>query len=160
MQDGEERFLGAWGRKCYSCEANYASYKEELLAVIKAMEFYSHLLRGREFRVVSDAIALREIHKLKDTKPIFMRWYESLAGYNFTVTHKKGVENQNADALSRSEHLPEPTQEECEEAEELLDDEVVIKFTDPIGEVDNLVSEEISAADLQAAQEADQSSDR
>ena len=84
-----------------------------------------------------------------------MRWYESLAGYNFTVTHKKGVENQNADALSRSEHLPEPTPEECEEAEELLDDEVVIKFTDSAGKVNNLLSDEISAADLQAAQEAD-----
>ena len=60
-----------------------------------------------------------------------------------------------SDALSRSEHLPKPTQEECEEAEELLDDEVVIKFTDPAGKVNNLVSDEISAADLQAAQKAD-----
>ena len=84
-----------------------------------------------------------------------MRWYESLAVYNFTVTHKKGVENKNADALSRSEHLPEPTQEECAEAEELMDEEVVIKFTDPAGKINNIVSEEILSAALQAAQEAD-----
>ena len=84
-----------------------------------------------------------------------MRWYESLAGYNFKVTHKKGSENQNADTLSWSEHLPNPTPEECEEAEEIIDEEVVIKFTDPVGEVGNLVSAEISAAKLQAAQEAD-----
>ena len=73
-----------------------------------------------------------------------------MAGYNFTVTHKKGADNQNADALSRSKHLPSPTPDECEEAEELIDEEVIIKFTDPGGEISNLVSAEISAAELQA----------
>ena len=33
VQDGEERFLGCWGRKCYKYERNYPSYKGELLAV-------------------------------------------------------------------------------------------------------------------------------
>jgi len=38
------------------------------------------------------------------------------------VIHKKGIENVNADALSRSDHLDEPTKEENEEYQ--VDDEV------------------------------------
>ena len=34
VQDGQERFLGCWGRKCNKYERNYPSYKGELLAVI------------------------------------------------------------------------------------------------------------------------------
>ena len=101
--------------------------------MVKAMEFYGHLLRGKEFNVVTDASALKKIHSLKDTAPIFMRWYKSFAGYIFTVIHKKGADNQNADALSWSKHLPSPTPDECDEAEELMDKEVIIKFTDPGG---------------------------
>ena len=35
VQEGEERFLGCWGRKCNKYERNYPSYKGELLAVIQ-----------------------------------------------------------------------------------------------------------------------------
>ena len=30
VQDGQERFLGCWGRKRNKCKRNYPSYKEEL----------------------------------------------------------------------------------------------------------------------------------
>ena len=43
------------------------------------------------------------------------RWTEELAGYDFTVKHRPGKENTNADAMSRSEHMPDPTPEEEEE---------------------------------------------
>ena len=35
VQDGKERFLGCWGRKCNKYKRNYPSYKGELLAVIQ-----------------------------------------------------------------------------------------------------------------------------
>ena len=38
------------------------------------------------------------------------------------MIHKKGIENVNADALSRSDHLDEPTKEENEEYQ--VDNEV------------------------------------
>ena len=154
-QDGEEKFLGAWGRKCNGAEINYPSHKGELLAAIKAMEFYGHILRGKPFILVTDASALKKLESWKSTAPIFMRWYESLAGFNFTVEHKKGSENTNADALSRSRHLPSPTPEECDDVRENVEAEVIIKFAEPSGEVNQVAAAEISAAELQAAQEAD-----
>ena len=38
VQDGQERFLGCWGRKCNKYERNYPSYKGELLAVIQCIK--------------------------------------------------------------------------------------------------------------------------
>ena len=35
VQDGQERFLGCWGRKCYKYERNYPCYKVEVLAVFR-----------------------------------------------------------------------------------------------------------------------------
>ena len=40
---------------------------------------------------------------------------EELAGHNFTVAHRPGKDNLNADALSRWEDMPEPDAEEREE---------------------------------------------
>ena len=89
---------------------------------MKAMEFYAHLLKGKEFKVVTDA----SIHPEGDThtegcQPYIHEWFESLA-----VTHKKGKENMNADAISRSTHLHEPTAE----TEDLMEEPVIVKFAD------------------------------
>ena len=43
-----------------------------------------------------------------------------LASYNFTVQHVPGKKTGAADGLSRSSHLPPPTQEEINEEEELI----------------------------------------
>ena len=43
-----------------------------------------------------------------------------LASYEFTVQHVPGKKTGAADGLSRSSHLPPPTQEEINEEEELI----------------------------------------
>ena len=43
-----------------------------------------------------------------------------LTSYNFTVQHVPGKKTGTADGLSRSSHLPPPTQEEINEEEELI----------------------------------------
>ena len=44
VQNGQERFLGCWGRKCNQYERNYPSYKGELLAVIQCIKKWKHIL--------------------------------------------------------------------------------------------------------------------
>ena len=44
VQDGQERFLGCWGRKCNKYKRNYPSYKGELLAVIQCIKKWKHIL--------------------------------------------------------------------------------------------------------------------
>ena len=55
---------------------------------------------------------------LKSEETIFQHWYQELAQFEFIVIHKKGIENVNADALSRAKQLDEPTTEENEEYQE------------------------------------------
>ena len=110
VQDGRERFLGCWGRKCNKYEKNYPSYKGELLAVIQCIKKWKHILSYRLFEVHTDASALKYLTTMKNQSGLFTRWYQELAGFNFTVIHKKGKENSNADALSRSSHMAEAPQ--------------------------------------------------
>ena len=42
---------------------------------------------------------------MKNQSGLFMGGYQELAGFNFTVIHKKGKENSNPETLSRSSHL-------------------------------------------------------
>ena len=61
----------------------------------------------RPFEVHTDASALKYLTTMKYQSGLFTRWYKKLAGFNFTVIHKKGKENSNTDALSRSSHMAE-----------------------------------------------------
>ena len=63
---------------------------------------------------------MKQLNNLKPTGGILSRWYEELASLQFKVVHKKGSEKSNADALSRSDHLPEPELEEDREQPEFI----------------------------------------
>ena len=118
-QDGVEYFLACWGRKCNRYERHYSSAKGELLAFVKCMKKWEHILKYRPpFLVYTDAASLKYIVNLKSEETIFQHWYAELAQFEFIVIHKKGSENINADALSRAKHLDEPTAEENEEDQE------------------------------------------
>ena len=116
---GVECFLGCWGWKCNHYERHYSSAKGELLALVKCMKKWEHILKYRPpFLVYTDAASLKYIVNLKSEETIFQHWYAELAQFEFIVIHKKGSENVNADALSRAKHLDEPTKEENEEYQE------------------------------------------
>ena len=119
-QNGKERFIAACGRKTMKYESAYPSTKGELLALVVALKHWEHILRYRPFKVITDSRALTFLKTLKDPRGIFLRWLEVIAGYNFDVTHKPGKLNKNADSLSRSEHLPEPSEEDKRELEDYI----------------------------------------
>ena len=114
-----ERFLGCWGRKYNRYERHYSSTKWELIALVKCMKKWEHILKYRPpFLVYMDAARLKYIVNLKSEKTIFQHRYAELAQFEFIVRHTKGSENVNADASSRAKHLDGPTEEENEEYQE------------------------------------------
>ena len=115
VQDGQERFIAAHGRKCSRHETNYPSTKGELAAVISCLRKWSHILKYKKFILYTDSKALKYLKTLKQPTGLWFRWLEELQDYDFEVKHKPGIENTNADNLSRSNHLPPPTEEEIEE---------------------------------------------
>jgi deoxyuridine 5'-triphosphate nucleotidohydrolase len=87
----------------------------ELAAFIYGVRKYEHILRFKEFRLVTDSTGLKHLQTMKNPRGIAGRWIEELQGYRYTVTHRPGRLNLNADNLSRSGHLPAATKEEEEE---------------------------------------------
>ena len=73
VQDGQERFLGCWGRKCNKYERNYPCYKGELLAVIQCIKKWKHILTYRTFEVHIDASTLKYLTTMKDQSSLFTR---------------------------------------------------------------------------------------
>ena len=76
---------------------------------------------------------------MKNQSGLFTRWYQELAGFNFTVIQKEGKENSNADTLSRFSYMAEaPTLEEEKYAEFYEIDKPVIRFEGGINEIQHI----------------------
>ena len=108
-QHGAERFLGVKGRKCRVYESNYHSSKGELLALMYGLQKYEHLLRWRKFVVITDSNTVLHWSTMKDPGGTIRRWLDFIQEFNFTVTHRAGKHNVNADLISRAQHMSEPT---------------------------------------------------
>ena len=82
-------------------ESNYSTIERELLAIVWAVKHFRPYLYGRKFKLVSDHKPLIWIFNLKDPSSRLFRWKLFLEPQEFTIHHKKGKHNSNADALSR-----------------------------------------------------------
>jgi len=114
-QEGEERFIGAGARKCNQAEKNYPSHKGELEAAVMGMRKFEHILWFKPFVLRTDSKCMQFLGSLKEVHGIYARWLNFLQGFDFSVVHRPGVKNQNTDALSRMEHLPEAQEDQGEE---------------------------------------------
>ena len=154
VQVGQERFLVFWGRKFNKYKKNYPSNKRELLEVIQCIKKWKHILSYHPFKVHMDASTLKYLTKMKNQSGLFTRWYQELAGFNFTTLHKKGKENSNADALNRSTLMDEPPPLKEDEYTEFYEvDELVIKFSDSVIKIQHVQG---SAAEVACEQSKDE----
>jgi len=58
-------------------------------------------LLGKHFKIQTEHRALVWLDQLKDKNARLTRWSLALQLYSFTVAHRKGRDNDNADVLSR-----------------------------------------------------------
>ena len=116
VQNGKEVFLGCTAKKNNKCQANYPSFKGELLAFVLSCKKFEHILRAKPFILRTDARCIQFLKSLKESRGIYARWQNFLAGFQYTVRHRKGAKHVNADGLSRMRGV----QEEADEVD--LDD--------------------------------------
>ena len=117
VQNGQEKFIAAAGRKTTKYERNYHSTKGELSAIIYALRKWEHILRFKQFWLWTDSKALVYLQTMKKLTGMYFRWLSEIQSYDFIVRHRPGKQNSNADGMSRSNHLDPPTKEEEEEEE-------------------------------------------
>lgn len=78
-----------------------SAYDRELLALVMAVQKWSHYLLGRHFLVRTDHYTLKFLLEQRITTTEQQRLLLKLMPYDFSILHKAGKENRGADALSR-----------------------------------------------------------
>ena len=116
MPDGEERPIAFASRTLLKAEKEHPQLeeKEALALVYGVKQFYKYLV-GREVLLFTDHRPLLKILELYEGVPTLaaarlQRWALLLSAYNYKLKFKSGVDNKEADLLSR---LPIPMQVIC-----------------------------------------------
>jgi hypothetical protein len=99
--DGVEHICACISRSLNKHEANYCSFKGELLGVVWACLTLRHHLHGVPVTVITDHEPLKWLVTKKDLHGQYGRWAMILADYDLTIVHRAGASHVNADALSR-----------------------------------------------------------
>ena len=99
--EGVEHICACISRSLNKHEANYCSFKGELLAVVWACLTLRHHLHGVPVTVITDHEPLKWLVSKKDLHGQYGRWAMILADYDLTIVHRAGASHVNADALSR-----------------------------------------------------------
>ena len=98
--DNQIHPVAYFSKKLLPREERYSTIEKEYLAVKLGIEAFRFYFMGRTFNVQTDHRALVWLDRLKVSNSWLSRWSLSLQQYHFTVTHRPGVNNGNADALS------------------------------------------------------------
>ena len=93
-------------RTLSSAERNHAHLKKEGLAVIFEVGLFHQYLFGLRFTIVTDYKPLLAPFGKKQSVPLMtavriQRWPMLLGAYQYQLVYRPGIQNGNADALSR-----------------------------------------------------------
>ena len=99
--DGTDKPIAFYSRKLLPREVRYSTTEKECLAIVNALKHFSVYLLGRHFTIVTDHGALKFLSSMRNTNGRLTRWALSLQPFDYSIIHRSGVLNGNADGLSR-----------------------------------------------------------
>ena len=102
-EDGKWHPIAFYSKSLSPVERNYEIHDKELLAIIRALEEWRHLLEGamHPFEVWTDHKNLEYFRTSRKLNRRQARWSLYLASFDYTLHHKAGRTMGKADALSR-----------------------------------------------------------
>ena len=108
QESGEVRVVAYGSRTLKKSEQNYSAHKLEFLALNWAIskQFHHYLYGADHFEVTTDHNPLAYLQSTAKLDAVGHHWMADLGVYNFNVTYKPGINNIDADALSRLHSLP------------------------------------------------------
>ena len=99
--DGCDQPVAYFSKKLLPREERYSTIEKECLAIKLAIQAFRVYLLGRHFTVQTDHRALTWLDRVKENNGRLTRWSLALQPFQFTVEHRPGTQNGNADGLSR-----------------------------------------------------------
>ena len=99
--DGIEHPIAYISRQLNKAEKNYMTTEQECLAVVWACKAFEPYLIDSPFTIITDHAALQWLPTKRFENKRVMGWAMVLSEYRYTVKHRTGKNNANADALSR-----------------------------------------------------------
>jgi hypothetical protein len=131
MSDGREAPVLYASKSLSPTQRRYSQTDREALAIVYAVQKFHQFLSGRHFKIITDHKPLLGIFGSDRPtpniiSPKLLRWSLILAGYDYVLEHRAGLDIPTADALSR---LPLPTDRQIPDWErELEEDTASIAF--------------------------------
>ena len=107
IQDGRETVISFDSHKLNKTQKHYSSNKGEMFAVLFFIKKYRVYLAHRPFVLRVDNQALKWLKTQDPPSSMVARWLATLADYDFKVEFRPSKKHQNADAMSRLEHVTE-----------------------------------------------------
>ena len=95
--------IGFISKSLNEAERNYEIYDKELLAIIRGLQEFRHLLEGAQHRIeiLTDHRNLEYFMTAKSLNRRQARWSLFLSRFDFHITHRPGKSSTKPDALSR-----------------------------------------------------------
>lgn len=100
-QDDQERPVAYYSRKLLPRETRYSTIEKECLAIVNSVRHFCIYLLGQHFTIITDHGALKFLQTMRNGNGRLTRWAMALQPYHFTILHRPGADNGDADGLSR-----------------------------------------------------------
>lgn len=102
--DGQERPISFASKSLTNAKKNYSQIDREALAIVYSVNYFYQYLFGKQFTLITGNQPLVRIfhQNAKMTFSRLQRYAAILSGFDYKVVYKKGIENVNADCLSRA----------------------------------------------------------
>ena len=99
MQGGKP--VAYFSEKLNGPTLNYSTYDKEFYALVRSLETWQHYLWPKEFIIHSDHESLKYLRMQNKLNRRHAKWVEFIESFPYIIKHKKGKDNDIADALSR-----------------------------------------------------------
>ena len=101
VREGKKMPVAYYSKQLQGAQHHYSATELEGLAVFKAIHFFSHYLYGCRFLVMTDHKALVSLLHSRILNRRLHGWVMQLLQFDFQIEYRPGLENCDADALSR-----------------------------------------------------------
>ena len=102
-KDGQWRLVAFLSKSLNETERNYEIHDKEMLAIIRGLEAWKHLLEGVQFKfeIWTDQKNLEYFMKTQKLYRKQARWALYLSRFDFTLKHVAETKMEKVDGLSR-----------------------------------------------------------